>query len=111
MENLAIAILLYIVIVAIANCPKRHAAASPETESQPVNYFPEPTTETNQPAIASTAKPEPVVINKSSPATVANPPKPLEKMTIRQLYAAAKTAKIPNYKRLNKSALVSQLAA
>lgn len=109
MENLILAILIYIAIVAIAYQPKP-AAASPV---EPVATVEETTETETQPAIT---KPQPKTITEPLPAaafkTAAKTAvKPLEKMTIRELYAAASAAKIKRYKRLNKAELIQRLTA
>ncbi|MBE9242689.1 hypothetical protein [Synechocystis salina] len=116
MENLIVAILLYVAIVAIAYRPKT-AATDP---AAPIDYFPEveATTEPEpvampvQPAIAATAlttvptmataQPDPV-----QSFTVAND---LSRLGVRDLYKLASKAGIKGYKKLTKPQLVQALA-
>jgi hypothetical protein len=134
MENLILAALLYLAIVAAAYQPKTNC-----TTTEPINYFPDFESENSQP------EPEPMAIavptETSEPATVETKTeptepkpmevsdfksttkptlsalikeeftKPLEDLTIRELYAAAANAKVKGYKRLNKAQLIAALAA
>jgi hypothetical protein len=117
MENLIVAIVLYVAIVAIAYCPKT-TATDPVTA--PIDYFPEveATTEPEpvempvQPAIAATAlstvptmataQPEPV-----QSFTVATD---LSRLGVRDLYKLASKSGIKGYKKLSKGALIQALA-
>ena len=102
MENLILAIALYVVFMAIAYQPKTNC-----TTTEPINYFPEPEPEPELMAIAVPTETKP-----AKPAATVNT-KPLEAMTIRELYqlAAAANAKVKGYKKLNKSQLIAALAA
>jgi hypothetical protein len=115
MENLIIAILLYVAIVAIANCPNKTTATE---QSAPIDYFPEleETTEPQaepvtvaQPAIAATAL-SPVKIAMAQPEPVEGFRPDLSKMGVRQLYRLASDAGIKGYKKLSKAQLVEALA-
>jgi hypothetical protein len=118
MENLIVAIVLYVAIVAIAYRPKT-TATDPVTA--PIDYFPEveeattepePVAMPDQPAIAATvlstvptmatAQPDPV-----QSFTVAND---LSRLGVRQLYKLASKAGIKGYKKLSKGALIQALA-
>jgi hypothetical protein len=124
MENLILAIALYVVFMAIAYQPKTNC-----TTTEPINYFPEPEPElmaiavvipeTTEPATVETkTEPEPMEI----PIAATVKPtlsalikegftKPLEDLTIRELYTAAANANVKGYKRLNKAQLIAALAA
>ena len=128
MENLILAIALYVVFIAAANAPKNN-----RTTTEPINYFPDFKSENSQPepeamAIAvPTETSEPATVEtKTEPmeipiAATVKPTlsalikeeftKPLEDLTIRELYTAAANAKVKGYKRLNKAQLIEALAA
>jgi hypothetical protein len=132
MENLILAILIYVAIVAIAHCPNKSAATT-DPVTAPVDYFPEveevapqPATpaktkatianlikeEVARPAIAatalspiapmSTAQPEPVQSFTVAPD--------LSRLGVRDLYKLASKAGIKGYKKLSKGALIQALA-
>jgi hypothetical protein len=87
MENLIVAILLYVAIVAIANCPKSVAKADTDPTA-PVDYFPE-----------VEATPEPQTFHQD-----------LSRLGVRELYKLASKAGIKGYKKLSKGALIQALA-
>jgi hypothetical protein len=112
MENLIVAILLYVAIVAIAHCPKSVAKADTDPAA-PVDYFPkeeantepDPVAMPDQPAIIvpmSTTQPEAV-----EAFTVATD---LSCLGVRELYKLAKEAGLKNVKKLSKTQLVEALA-
>ena len=129
MENLILAALLYLAIVAAAYAPKTN-----RTTTEPINYFPEPepelmaiavdfSTEPTEPATVEPetepTEPKPMEVSDSKSTTkptlsallVEEFTKPLEDLTIRELYTAAANAKVKGYKRLNKAQLIEALAA
>ena len=122
MENLILAIALYVVFIAAANAPKNN-----RTTTEPINYFPDFESANSQPepeamAIAvptETSEPKPMEVSDSKSTTKPTLStlikeeftKPLEDLTIRELYTAAANAKVKGYKRLNKAQLIEALAA
>lgn len=112
MENLIVAIALYIVVVAIANRPK----STVTDPAAPVQYFPtvklEPETATAQPV--TIVEPLPVATFKAIEKPVKTAPKSptnnLNSLSIRELKKMASVAKIKRYSVLKKSELILALS-
>ena len=127
LSEIIVCSLLYLAIVTAAYQPKTNC-----TTTEPINYFPQPEpeamaiavpTETSEPATVETktepTEPKPMEVSDSKSTTkptlsallVEEFTKPLEDLTIRELYTAAANAKVKGYKRLNKAQLIEALAA
>jgi hypothetical protein len=117
MENLIVAIVLYVAIVAIAYCPNKTTATDPAV---PIDYFPEveETTETKpvampvQPAIAATtlSTVSPLATAQPDPVQSFTVATDLSRLGVRDLYKLASKAGIKGYKKLSKGALIQALA-
>jgi hypothetical protein len=110
MENLIVAIALYIVIVAIAYCPAKKTATDPA--AAPIDYFPQ-VEEVTEPQAVAPAKPKSTIANlikeEVSKTAIATPAQPdLNGLPIRALYARAK-GKIKNYKKLSRAQLIQEI--
>lgn len=136
MENLIVAIALYIVIVAIAYCPNKTAAIDPV--AVPINYFPDvekvteavpvddavlnaiaiapaKATKTTKATLSTLIKEElskpaivaTVQLDPVQSFTIAKPD--LSKMGVRDLYKLASQAGIQGYKKLTKPQLIAAL--
>ena len=104
MENLILAIALYVVFIAAANAPKNN-----RTTTEPATV--EPETEPTEPKPMEVSDSKSTTKPTLSALLVEEFTKPLEDLTIRELYTAAANAKVKGYKRLNKAQLIEALAA
>ena len=116
MENLALAIVLYVAIVAIAYCPNKTTATDPLTT--PIDYFPEVEEVSPQSEFVATVPAQPkaktistLLREEATKKAIAVEPvaNDLSTLPIRALYARAK-GKVKNYKKLSRAQLVQALA-
>ena len=116
MENLILAIALYVVFIAAANAPKNN-----RTTTEPINYFPDFESENSQPepeamAIAVDFSTEPTKTElKPTLSTLlrdefVKPFQDLKNLPIRELYQLAAAAGFKNVKKMTKAQLIEALA-
>lgn len=113
MENLIVAVALYIVIVAIAYRPKPTAT----DPTAPVEYFPEveeTTPDPVTPKAITIVEPLPVAAFKAPTKPIKTPTvapaSNLSSLSIRELKKMASTAKIKRYSTLTKAQLIQALS-
>ena len=110
MENLILAIALYVVFIAAANDPKNN-----RTTAEPINYFPEPEPELMAIAVDFSTEPTKTELKPTLSTLLRDefvkPLQDVKNLPIRELYQMAAAAGLKNVKKMTKAQLIEALAA